>query len=212
MKTIARGILVVSGVALLSSPALAQRSLKLYGPNGLQVVVTGDAPTLAPEIDAKSYRVLVYSGPASLCEHPNYGKPCIIILNKVIGCELENCFPGAGNWKNRVRSVKFLPQRLRTSRTKNVSIQSNLPVSCINLQTYPSGQPGLVGISMDNYCGAQAHVLWNVFTSSGQPTELAGWWCQMSANEHREAYYRTAGRGERPRILSVRTGNERCPQ
>lgn len=66
-----------------------------------------NAPTLPADIDAKSIRVFVDGGPVSLCEKQGFGNPCLRILNRRIACELANCFPGAGDWRNRIRSVRF---------------------------------------------------------------------------------------------------------
>lgn len=93
-----------------------------------------------------------------------------------------------------------------------VTIKANLPVSCISVQTYPVNQPGLWGIAMSNNCGQKAHVLWNVFDYNGGATDFAGWWCNMEVNENRSAYFHVRGRGESPRLLMVKTADERCPQ
>jgi len=69
--------------------------------------ITSNSPTLPPTIDAKSVRVFVDGGPVSLCEKQNFGNQCLRILNKMIACELANCFRGAGDWRNRIRSVRF---------------------------------------------------------------------------------------------------------
>ena len=91
------------------APAQAQeRSVTLVAADKTRVKVTQDTPVLPSEIDAKSVRVLINGGPVSLCEKQSYGNVCMIISNNKIACDLDACFAGAGDWRNRIRSVKFL--------------------------------------------------------------------------------------------------------
>lgn len=92
----------------LVAASAQERSVTLVGQGGVRVKVTQDTPVLPTEIDAKSIRVFINGGPVSLCENPSYGRICMIIRNDRIACDLDNCFTGAGDWRNRIRSVKFL--------------------------------------------------------------------------------------------------------
>ena len=96
-------------VAVLSAPLTGQtgRKVTLITADGKRERVQSNSPTLPSHVDAKSIRILVDGGPVSLCEKHNFGNPCLKILNKRIACELENCFNGAGDWRNRIRSVRF---------------------------------------------------------------------------------------------------------
>lgn len=112
-KVNARGLLYAAAAATLAvsigNVARAQeRSVTLVAADRTRVKITQDTPVLPAEIDAKSVRVLIDGGPVSLCERQSYGNVCMIIRNSRIACDLDNCFSGAGDWRNRIRSVRFL--------------------------------------------------------------------------------------------------------
>lgn len=100
-------VLVLAGA--ISGDALGQpvRWVALVAADGTRVKVTENSPTLPASIDALSIRVFIDGGPVSLCEKQNFGNTCMKILNKKIFCDLDNCFSGAGDWRNRIRSVRF---------------------------------------------------------------------------------------------------------
>lgn len=93
--------------ATATSTGQTGRAVTLIGEGKARVRVESNAATLPAEIDAKSIRVLIDGGPVSLCERQNFGNICMRILNKRIACDLVNCFSGAGDWRNRIRSVRF---------------------------------------------------------------------------------------------------------
>ncbi|TBY65767.1 hypothetical protein E0H39_07145 [Rhizobium leguminosarum bv. viciae] len=101
-------------VALLASLCASsivnaqERTIELKNSGGVKFTIKGDSPTLNAEIDKKSIRVYVNNGPVKLCAKQNYKNPCMIITNKKIACDLNNCFRGSGDWRNKIRSVKFL--------------------------------------------------------------------------------------------------------
>ena len=67
-----------------------------------------DGPTLPPTIDAKAQSLSVIGPPVALYEQPHYGGQALVITSAG-GCDdLATCVPSAGNWSNRIRSVRFL--------------------------------------------------------------------------------------------------------
>jgi hypothetical protein len=65
-------------------------------------------PTLPSAIDAKAQSVSVIRPPVALYEQPHYGGQALVIA-RAGGCDdLATCVPSAGNWSNRIRSVRFL--------------------------------------------------------------------------------------------------------
>lgn len=108
-KTNSAYFLMVTVALCLSSPSASQaaRRVTLIGAKNIRVVIEVNSPTLPPNIDAKSLTVLIDGGPVTLCARQNYGNPCIRIRNKRVFCDLDNCFSGAGDWRNRIRSVRF---------------------------------------------------------------------------------------------------------
>jgi hypothetical protein len=66
-----------------------------------------DFPTLPPTIDAKAQGLSVIGPPVALYEQPHYGGQALVIT-RAEGCDdLATCVPSAGNWSNRIRSVRF---------------------------------------------------------------------------------------------------------
>jgi hypothetical protein len=69
---------------------------------------TYDVPTLPPTIDAKAQSLSVLVPPVALFEQPHYGGQALVITTAG-GCgDLATCVPSAGNWSNRIRSVRYL--------------------------------------------------------------------------------------------------------
>lgn len=97
-------------IASSQSVYAEQRSVTLIISLGNRLKIAKDTPRLPDEVYARSKQASINGGPVALCEGDNYKPPCIIIFNEQIRCELIYCFDGAGNWENRIRSVKFLPQ------------------------------------------------------------------------------------------------------
>ena len=100
--------MLVAGIAGMVPASAQERVVTLIAADRTQVKVTSDTSNLPPEINAKSVRVLVKGGPVKMCANVDYRNPCITIFNRMIACELENCFAGAGDWRNRIKSVVFL--------------------------------------------------------------------------------------------------------
>ncbi len=91
----------------LSHSQPRQRSVTLVAADNTRVRITSNAATLPANIDARSVRVFIDGVPVSLCANQSFFNPCIRINNPRIGCDLQNCFAGAGDWRNRIRSVMF---------------------------------------------------------------------------------------------------------
>ena len=65
-------------------------------------------PTLPSAIDAKAQSVSVIRPPVALYEQPHYGGQALVIAGAG-GCDdLATGVLSAGNWSNRIRSVRFL--------------------------------------------------------------------------------------------------------
>lgn len=105
---VAAAYVTLASTAIVST-AIAQpaRSTTLMAGDGSRLKVTQNAPTLPAGFDANSVRIYVIGGPITFCEGQNYGGRCFSIVNEKIACDLDNCFSGAGDWRNRIRSVRF---------------------------------------------------------------------------------------------------------
>lgn len=66
-----------------------------------------DAPTLPSHVDGKIKSISVGEAPVYFFDQPNFGGQRLAIVRGG-GCDdLSRCIPGAGNWSNRIRSIKF---------------------------------------------------------------------------------------------------------
>jgi len=78
------------------------------GSGGVHWSTSTDAPTLPAKIDAKAQALSVIGPPVAFFEQPNYQGQALVIT-RAGGCsDLATCVPSAGNWSNRIRSVKFI--------------------------------------------------------------------------------------------------------
>jgi hypothetical protein len=83
-----------------------------------------DSPTLPPEIDAKAESLSVFREalPVVLYDQPNYGGHSVVLIRGG-GCDdLATCLGAAGNWANRIRSLKLNATSLSES-----EVQAELP-------------------------------------------------------------------------------------